>query len=341
MNSESSRKKRTRESIELKIDPKLLSPQSKKSYKDKMRSRSYRSKLNQNAKTKNEMASAKATIAVLKREIVNLKRKLEQMKNGDVNFDESLHGDASGDVDSDDKTVLSASVGSSDPKDEDFDPQLDSDVGLDTSRLRALMERAGEFKTSFNMLTGHTRAEFDQLARQMKDYIIQTTMNGEPIKISSVAVDEWKTRPHEQLFVTLLWLRWHFTYAFLAFFTSLPVRYVQKIIKRCTAAMARASGRGARQVVAWQRAHCAATSSRSRRQMAMFRVFMDIQRGPRNSHDHANRCRNRCRCLTSTSPMMKRTTPRWWTKMTNRSYLFRAVWDLGHADKARQTLRKH
>jgi hypothetical protein len=224
-------KKRKRAATGLSIHPSLLSPISKKKYQAKLR----KLKFMRNAKDK--LAALTASHEVLKRKHAILERKLFESQESLADSIKST------DVADDDESALSFSVGSSDPHDEDFDPLDDCDANLCSFRLRQLMERASLSKTTFNMLTGHTEEEFENLARDMHNFIAGTTLTGEKIARGSHQDVSWTVRPREQLFVTLVWLRWSFTYAFLSFFVSLPARYVQKIIKRCTAALARASGR--------------------------------------------------------------------------------------------------
>lgn len=208
-----------------------------------MRVRKFRARARFAEKAKNErMASLEASNQLLKRQLAKSKRETERVNECVANFEEMSRDDANDDDVGDDETALSESEASADPNDENFDPLVDSHASLDASGLRCIMERAEQFKTTFNMLTGHTKEEFEKLGVDMYKHIIETTMTGEETQNCPASVALWKTRPREQLFVTLVWLRWHFTYAFMSFFFSLPARYVQKIIKRCTAAMARASG---------------------------------------------------------------------------------------------------
>lgn len=191
---------------------------------------------------KDKLAAMTASNEVLKRKNAVLERKLFESQESLADSIKSTPAVVGDDVADDDESALSFSEGSSDPHDEDFDPLDDSDSNLCALRLRQLMERASLFKTTFNMLTGHAQEEFENLASDMHNFIAGTTMTGDTIVRGSHQDVLWTVRPREQLFVTLVWLRWSFTYAFLSFFVSLPARYVQKIIKRCTAALARASG---------------------------------------------------------------------------------------------------
>lgn len=243
MFSQSPSRKRKRAASEPKINPLILSPKSRKAWRSKLRMRKFREKRAFDEKTKNDsMASLKASNRLLKRQLKQSKQETQSAEECVANFEEMLRAGVNDRVANDDETALSESEGSADPNDENFDPLDDSHASLDASGLRWIMERAQQFKTTFKMLTGHTKEDFEKLDVDMYKYIIETTMTGEKTQNSPANVALWKTRPREQLFVTLVWLRWHFTYAFLSFFTSLPARYVQKIVKRCTAAMARASG---------------------------------------------------------------------------------------------------
>jgi hypothetical protein len=150
--------------------------------------------------------------------------------------------------DEDEKSDAHASgdseTGSADPNDYDYDPRSDSDSNLRNHGVIDVMRRAALFKTTHNLLTGHSVEQFESLAQDLKAFIINTTLKGELCAAERTDVDHWPISPKMQLFITLVWARRYPPFAFLAFFFQLPARYVAKVIRRVTAAGARwAEGR--------------------------------------------------------------------------------------------------
>lgn len=134
--------------------------------------------------------------------------------------------------------------GSSDPSDEDYDPTGDTDTHLSNAGVADVMRRADEHVHTFNLLTRHTRKQFDRLARAVHPFITTTTLDGEKYKQKAAEGDAWVVTADQQLFITLVWAKHYPSFAFLAFFFQLPARYVQKVVRRVTAAGARwASGK--------------------------------------------------------------------------------------------------
>lgn len=169
----------------------------------------------------------------LKKENANLRRQLENAAVGD---DEEVENE---EADVDDSTS-----GSSDPNDPDFDPPNDSDEFLSDIGVVDIMQRAQAHKTACAMLTGLSWDQFEAIAAEVAPFIATTSLAGEVYVTAPADVAKWAVSPRQQVFITLSWARRYPPFAFLAFFFQLPARYVQKVVRRVTAAGARwAKGR--------------------------------------------------------------------------------------------------
>lgn len=128
--------------------------------------------------------------------------------------------------------------------DSEFDSIDDNNPHLINDGVVDVMRRAAKVRTTHNMLTGLTVAQFESLAEEMYDFIANTTLTGEKCITERSDVEHWVISPPMQLFITLVWARRYEPFAFLAFFFQLPARYVAKMVRRVTAAGARwAAGR--------------------------------------------------------------------------------------------------
>jgi hypothetical protein len=160
--------------------------------------------------------------------IGKLRRKIEMIEKGEEKNEEKNDDEPDG-----------STSGSTDPADDDYDPTDDSDTNLSNQGIADVMRRAAGTKTQFQMLTRHTEFQFAWLGAQMVPYITTTTLDGKEYKEKAADDSTWVVSALEQLFVTLVWARHNKSLGFWAFFFQLPVRYVQKIIRRVTAAGAR------------------------------------------------------------------------------------------------------
>lgn len=223
----------------VKIDPATLSPESKKKYLRSQRQRDWRSK----AKLQQQMiidknVSMAESNAKMSRKLVALEKKVDELTQM---LHDKENGDKDDDDDDDDDVEHEEELSSGDflPDGDEFEPLPESASDVDASHLRLVMERATRNAQQFRMLTGYTLSVFESFATTMNDYILQTTLKGVEVKRVR-AVDSTSTSPREQLFVTLVWQRLRVSFAILSFFFGLPLSYLQKITKRCAAALARA-----------------------------------------------------------------------------------------------------
>ncbi len=90
------------------------------------------------------------------------------------------------------KSDASDSAGSDDPADPDFDPQTDQHAYLSADGVDDVMRRAATFKTTFNMLIGSDKEEFERLAGMFTPAILLTSLDG---KLTQAAADECTWRP--------------------------------------------------------------------------------------------------------------------------------------------------
>jgi hypothetical protein len=158
-------------------------------------------------------------IMALKKEREELQKRLEELEMRSLNRrDETIPG-------------------SKDPTHVDYDPPSDSDSNLRSDGVAAVTQRAAGSKTQFQMLTRHTEAQFLWLAREMLHYIRTTTLDGKEYTEKAADDTKWIVSASQQLFITLVWARHNKAFSFWAFFFQLPARYVQKIVRRVTAAV--------------------------------------------------------------------------------------------------------